>query len=104
MGIAEWGDFLFLPDLQDFFANFTTQPIPSDTAPEFISIDGGQTAQQAALKGGTETVQDRKKQMEKRRFEMKTCPGERTERAEVSEKKKHFYVIFQTFSRFCSWF
>ena len=44
MGIGEWADFLFLPDLPIFFKNFTTQPIPADTVPEFISIDGGQTA------------------------------------------------------------
>lgn len=44
MGIGEWADFLYLPDLPVFFANFTTQPIPADTIPDFISIDGGQTA------------------------------------------------------------
>jgi tripeptidyl-peptidase-1 len=44
MGIGEWADFLYLPDLPLFFKNWTTQPIPSDTVPEFISIDGGQTA------------------------------------------------------------
>jgi tripeptidyl-peptidase-1 len=44
MGIGEWADFLFLNDLPIFFKNFTTQPIPADTVPDFISIDGGQTA------------------------------------------------------------
>jgi tripeptidyl-peptidase-1 len=44
MGIGEWADFLYLPDLPLFFKNYTTQPIPADTTPEFISIDGGQTA------------------------------------------------------------
>ncbi|KAF8857370.1 subtilisin-like protein [Acephala macrosclerotiorum] len=44
MGIGEWADFLYLPDLPIFFKNFTTQPIPADTVPDFISIDGGQTA------------------------------------------------------------
>jgi tripeptidyl-peptidase-1 len=44
MGIGEWADFLYLPDLPLFFKNFTTQPIPADTVPDFISIDGGQTA------------------------------------------------------------
>jgi tripeptidyl-peptidase-1 len=40
MGIGEWADFLYLPDLPIFFKNF----IPADTVPEFISIDSGQTA------------------------------------------------------------
>lgn len=44
MGIGEWADFLYLPDLPIFFKNFTTPEIPLDTVPEFISIDGGQTA------------------------------------------------------------
>ncbi|KAE8446870.1 hypothetical protein EG329_011501 [Mollisiaceae sp. DMI_Dod_QoI] len=44
MGIGEWADFLYLPDLPLYFKNWTTQPIPSDTVPDFISIDGGQTA------------------------------------------------------------
>jgi len=41
MGIAEWADYLYLPDLKPFFANWTTPTIPADTVPEFISIDGG---------------------------------------------------------------
>lgn len=44
MGIGEWADFLYLPDLPLFFKNFTSPPIPADTVPDFISIDGGQTA------------------------------------------------------------
>lgn len=44
MGIGEWADFLYLPDLPLFFKNWTTQPIPANVTPEFISIDGGQTA------------------------------------------------------------
>lgn len=44
MGIGEWADFLYLPDLPLFFEQWTTQPIPADVKPEFISIDGGQTA------------------------------------------------------------
>jgi tripeptidyl-peptidase-1 len=44
MGIGEWADFLYLPDLPLFFKNWTTQPIPANTVPDFISIDGGQTA------------------------------------------------------------
>jgi tripeptidyl-peptidase-1 len=42
MGIAEWADFLYLPDLDPFFKNWTTPEIPAGTRPEFISIDGGQ--------------------------------------------------------------
>ncbi|TVY58927.1 Aorsin [Lachnellula cervina] len=34
MGIGEWADFLYLPDLPTFFQNFTTQPIPADTVPQ----------------------------------------------------------------------
>lgn len=41
LGIAEWADYLYLPDLAIFFENFTNPKIPSDTVPEFISIDGG---------------------------------------------------------------
>lgn len=41
MGIAEWADYLYYPDLQTFFANFTSPKIPNGTLPEFISIDGG---------------------------------------------------------------
>jgi len=44
MGIGEWADFLYLPDLPLFFKNFTSPQIPADTVPDFISIDGGQTA------------------------------------------------------------
>lgn len=44
MGIGEWADYLYLPDLALFFENFTTPQIPSDVAPEFISIDGGKTS------------------------------------------------------------
>jgi tripeptidyl-peptidase-1 len=41
LGIAEWADYLYLPDLKTFFQNFTSPKIPSDVVPEFISIDGG---------------------------------------------------------------
>jgi tripeptidyl-peptidase-1 len=61
MGIGEWADFLYLPDLPIFFKNFTTQPIPADTAPTFISIDGGQTANysyDAAEGSGVESALD----------------------------------------------
>lgn len=44
MGIAEWSDWLYLPDLKIFFENFTDPKIPPNTVPEFISIDGGQTS------------------------------------------------------------
>ncbi|GME49730.1 Peptidase S8/S53 subtilisin/kexin/sedolisin [Neofusicoccum parvum] len=41
MGIAEWADYLYDPDLIPFFQNWTSPKIPIDTLPEFISIDGG---------------------------------------------------------------
>jgi tripeptidyl-peptidase-1 len=41
LGIAEWADYLYLPDLKTFFQNFTSPKIPSYVVPEFISIDGG---------------------------------------------------------------
>lgn len=44
MGIGEWADFLYLPDLPIFYKNFTKPQIPADVTPDFISIDGGQTA------------------------------------------------------------
>ncbi|GAM83779.1 hypothetical protein ANO11243_017690 [Dothideomycetidae sp. 11243] len=44
MGIAEWSDWLYLPDLKIFFDNFTNPKIPDTTVPDFISIDGGQTS------------------------------------------------------------
>lgn len=44
LGIAEWADYLYLPDLKIFFENFTNPKIPSDVVPEFISIDGGKAS------------------------------------------------------------
>ncbi|KAJ4331254.1 hypothetical protein N0V95_009915 [Ascochyta clinopodiicola] len=44
LGIAEWADYLYLPDLKTFFENFTSPKIPSDVVPEFISIDGGKAS------------------------------------------------------------
>jgi tripeptidyl-peptidase-1 len=41
LGLAEWADYLYLPDLIPFFKNFTSPQIPENTVPEFISIDGG---------------------------------------------------------------
>lgn len=41
MGIGEWADYLYEPDLPLFFKNFTSPQIPANTTPEFISIDGG---------------------------------------------------------------
>ena len=41
MGIGEWSDYLYLPDLPIFFENFTDPQIPPDVTPDFISIDGG---------------------------------------------------------------
>ncbi|CEJ92875.1 hypothetical protein VHEMI08503 [[Torrubiella] hemipterigena] len=41
LGIPEWADYLYNPDLDVFFANFTNPVIPKGTRAEFISIDGG---------------------------------------------------------------
>jgi len=41
LGIAEWADYLYLPDLKNFFEQWSSPKIPSDVTPEFISIDGG---------------------------------------------------------------
>jgi tripeptidyl-peptidase-1 len=48
LGIAEWADYLYLPDLKTFFENFTSPKIPSDVVPEFISIDGGKPSNLSA--------------------------------------------------------
>ena len=42
MGIGEWADYLYYPDLPVYFSKYTTQPIPNGTVPNFISIDGGE--------------------------------------------------------------
>lgn len=53
MGIAEWADYLWPPDLDVYFANFTDNPkIPQGTRPEFISIDGGKRATYDRVKAG----------------------------------------------------
>lgn len=52
LGIAEWADFLYLPDLKRFFQHYTSPKIPDDTVPEFISIDGGQTSNLTVAKEG----------------------------------------------------
>jgi tripeptidyl-peptidase-1 len=44
MGIGEGAGCLNLPNLPIFFKNYTEPEIPADTVPEFISIDGGKTA------------------------------------------------------------
>lgn len=44
MGIGEWSDYLYQPDLEVFFKNYTKPQIPQGTFPEFISIDGGRRA------------------------------------------------------------
>lgn len=42
LGIAEWADYLYQPDLDVYFANYTADPkIPQGTRPEFVSVDGG---------------------------------------------------------------
>lgn len=50
LGIAEWADYLYLPDLKIFFENFTSPRIPSDVVPEFISIDGGKPSNLSVAK------------------------------------------------------
>tara|TARA_R110002003_G_scaffold235_6_gene17011 strand:+ start:19006 stop:19764 length:759 start_codon:yes stop_codon:yes gene_type:complete len=52
LGIAEWADYLYLPDLKTFFENFTSPRIPSDVVPEFISIDGGKPANATVAQAG----------------------------------------------------
>jgi len=41
LGIAQWADYLYLPDLKSFFEQWSSPKIPSDVTPEFVSIDGG---------------------------------------------------------------
>ena len=60
MGIGEWADYLYEPDLPLFYNNYTKPKIPADTVPDFLSIDGGKranltTAQQGA---GVESALD----------------------------------------------
>jgi tripeptidyl-peptidase-1 len=52
LGIAEWADYLYLPDLKPFFANFTSPKIPLDTVPEFVSIDGGKPSNDTVAAAG----------------------------------------------------
>ncbi|CAJ2502332.1 Uu.00g097260.m01.CDS01 [Anthostomella pinea] len=60
IGIAEWADYLYGPDLPLFFKNFTDPEIPADTKPEFIAIDGGLTANLTtiAIGSGVEAALD----------------------------------------------
>ena len=53
LGIVEWADYLYLPDLKTFFQNYTDPKIPDDTTPEFISIDGGKKGTYDRVKAGT---------------------------------------------------
>ncbi len=52
MGIAEWADYLYLPDLKVFFQNYTSPKIPDTLVPEFISIDGGKPSNETQAKEG----------------------------------------------------
>lgn len=52
MGIAEWADYLYYPDLKLFLQNWTSPRIPSDTLPEFISIDGGKMSNKTVADAG----------------------------------------------------
>ena len=60
MGIAEFADYLYLPDLPVFFQNFTDPQIPLDVSPDFLSIDGGKTANlsTAQMGSGVESALD----------------------------------------------
>ncbi|KAI1748924.1 peptidase S8/S53 domain-containing protein [Xylaria castorea] len=53
IGIAEWADYLYEPDLPLYFKNFTNPQIPADTKPEFIAIDGGLTANLTTIAQGS---------------------------------------------------
>ncbi|KAI0451280.1 peptidase S8/S53 domain-containing protein [Xylaria acuta] len=53
IGIAEWADYLYEPDLPIYFKNFTTPEIPADTKPEFVAIDGGLTANLTTIAQGS---------------------------------------------------
>ncbi|KAK7728146.1 hypothetical protein SLS57_002616 [Botryosphaeria dothidea] len=52
MGIGEWADYLYNPDLVPFFENWTSPKIPTDTVPEFISIDGGKPSNLSKAEAG----------------------------------------------------
>ncbi|KAI0858825.1 peptidase S8/S53 domain-containing protein [Xylaria cubensis] len=60
IGIAEWADYLYEPDLPIYFKNFTNPQIPADTKPEFVAIDGGLTANLTtiAIGSGVEAALD----------------------------------------------
>ncbi|KAJ2989765.1 hypothetical protein NUW58_g3301 [Xylaria curta] len=53
IGIAEWADYLYEPDLPIYFKNFTNPEIPTDTRPEFIAIDGGLRANLSTVAQGS---------------------------------------------------
>ena len=53
MGIGEWADYLYEPDLPTFYQNFTSPQIPASTKPEFISIDGGLRANLTTVSQGS---------------------------------------------------
>ncbi|KAF2232132.1 subtilisin-like protein [Viridothelium virens] len=53
MGIGEWADYLYEPDLPIFFNNYTTPKIPNNTVPDFISIDGGLRANLTTVAQGS---------------------------------------------------
>jgi tripeptidyl-peptidase I len=60
MGIGEWADYLYEPDLPIYFKNFSSPEIPADTRPEFISIDGGLRANRTTVsqESGVESALD----------------------------------------------
>ncbi|KAI2627126.1 peptidase S8/S53 domain-containing protein [Xylaria nigripes] len=53
IGIAEWADYLYEPDLPIYFKNFTNPKIPADTRPEFVAIDGGLRGNKTTISVGS---------------------------------------------------
>ena len=58
LGIAEWADYLYLPDLKNFFEQWSSPKIPSDVTPEFVSIDGGKPSNLTVARKGIESALD----------------------------------------------
>lgn len=52
MGIAEWADYLYLPDLPTYFNHWTSPKVPEETVPQFISIDGGKRSNRTVALAG----------------------------------------------------
>jgi len=52
LGILSLNNWLWLPDLKDFFRNYTSPQIPPDVEPEYISIDGGKRGNRSEIEAG----------------------------------------------------